>query len=116
MFTDLEFLQAMAQFAPIVEEPKEYRLHYDSTGGIYLCTQQNHPKDTTYLVVDEKTYLEYYKYKIVNGKLKIVDIDPGYRVQLKRSDQGYRVVKDHAGIILDQNEEYQDVEYYDTNS
>jgi hypothetical protein len=53
MFTELEFLEAMQKFEVIIEEPREYRLHYDSSGGIYMCTQQNHPKNTDYLVVDE---------------------------------------------------------------
>jgi hypothetical protein len=116
MFTELEFLEAMQKFEVIIEEPREYRLHYDDiTGGIYLCTMQNHPKDTKYLIVDERTYLEYYKYQVVNGQLKIIDIDPGYRVQLTSSDRGYRVVKDHAGIILE-NETYKDIEYYDNTN
>jgi hypothetical protein len=115
MFTELEFLEAMQKFEVIIEEPREYRLHYDSSGGIYMCTQQNHPKNTDYLIVDEATYLEYYKYQIVKGKLKIIDFDPEYRVQLTSSDQGYRVVKDHAGIILE-NETYKDIEYYDKTS
>ena len=115
MFTELEFLDALSQLLKIVEEPREYRLHYDETGGIYLCTMQNHPMDTTYLVVDEKTYLDYACYQIVNGKLKRIDNDPGYRVQLKRSSQGYRVVNNHAGIILADDEEYENVEYYDNN-
>ena len=67
------------------------------------------------MIVDEATYLEYYKYQVVNGKLKIIDFNPEYRVQLTSSTQGYRVVKDHAGIILANNEEYLNVEYYDTN-
>ena len=114
MFTELEFLQTMQQFAPIIEEPREYRLHYDAKGGIYLCTQQNHPKDTIYLVVDEATYLEYQKYQVIDGKLKIIDLDPGYRIQLKSSTQGYAVVKSHAGILLE-NKTYKDIEYYDDN-
>jgi hypothetical protein len=37
-------------------------------------------------------------------------------VQLKRlckSNQGYRVVKGHAALLLDKNETYTDIEYYD---
>lgn len=113
MFTDEEFLKALSELPVIVEEPREYRLHYDDTGGIYLCTQQNHPKDTKYLVVDERTYLEYYKYQVVKGQLKIIDIDPGYRVQLIRCDQGYMVVKNHAGILLE-DEIYDSIEHYAT--
>ena len=114
MFTDEEFLKALSEFPRIVEEPREYRLHYDdATGGIYMCTQQNHPKDTKYLVVDERTYLEYYKYQVVKGQLKIIDIDLGYRVQLAKSNSGYQVVKHHAGIILESGEIYRETEYYD---
>ena len=114
MFTELEFLEAMQKFEVIIEEPREYRLHYDDvTGGIYMCSQQNHPKDTKYLVVDERTYLEYYKYQVVKGQLKIIDNDPGYRVQLTRSDQGYAVVKNHAGILLE-DEVYNSIEHYAT--
>ena len=113
MFTELEFLEAMQKFEVIIEEPREYRLHYDSSGGIYMCTQQNHPNDTKYLVVDERTYLEYYKYQVIKGKLKIIDNDPGYRVQLTRSDQGYAVVKNHAGILLE-DEIYDSIDHYAT--
>lgn len=117
MFTDEEFLKALGEFPAIVEEPREYRLHYDDvTGGIYMCTQQNHPKDTKYLVVDERTYLEYYKYQVIKGKLKIIDIDPGYHVQLTKSNSGYQVVKNHAGIILESGEIYRETEYYDRTS
>lgn len=112
MFTELEFIKAMEQFEKIVEEPREFRLHYNANGGIYLCTQQNHPKDTDYLVVDEKIYQEYYKYQIIDGKPKIIDFNPGYHVQLKRSDHGYAVVKNNAGIILE-DEIYKDIEYYE---
>jgi len=115
MFTDEEFLKALSELPNVVEDSREYRLHYDSSGGIYMCTMQNHPKDTEYLIVDEKTYLEYYKYQIVKGQLKIIDNDPGYRVQLKRSDRGYAVVKGHANILLE-NEKYNDIEYYDNTN
>lgn len=115
MFTELEFQKAMEQFANIIEAPREYRLHYNVSGGIYMCTQQNHPIDTEYLVVDEATYLEYQKYQVINGKLKIIDFTPGYHVQLKSSDQGYAVVKNHAGILLE-NETHNDIEYYDNTN
>jgi len=111
---DLEFLKALADITPIVDEPIEYRLHYDSSGGIIMCTQQAHPENTQYLVVAADEYHEYFRYYIANGKLKKIDANPEYRVQLKSSDQGYCVVKNHAGILLE-NEDYKDVEYYESN-
>jgi hypothetical protein len=111
---DLEFLKALADITPMVDELIEYRLHYDSSGGIVMCTQQSHPENTQYLVVTADEYHEYFRYYIVDGKLKKIDTNPGYRVQLKSSDQGYCVVRNHAGILLE-NEDYRDVEYYESN-
>jgi len=50
-----EFNAAIAAMA-IVPEPIEYRLHYDDGGNIIMCTMQQHPKDTEYLVVDKEIY------------------------------------------------------------
>jgi hypothetical protein len=39
---------------------------------------------------------------------------PGFSVKLKKSNQGYAVVKNHAGILVENHEDYTDIEYYDT--
>ena len=113
-----EFNTAMQAFGSIIEEPIEYRLHYDQGGNIVLCTMQQHPESTDYIVVDKETYNEYTKYRVNVEKKRLIKIDmnPGVRVQLKRSSQGYAVVKDHAGILLENSEEYPSVEYYETNN
>ena len=115
MFTQQELDQAMKQWPEIIEETVEYRLHYDHTGFIYMQTLQNHPENTQYIVVDETVYFDTRDYKIVDGKPKIIDLPTGYRVQLKSSDKGYCVIKNHAGILLEK-EIYNDVEYYEDNS
>ena len=93
------------------QEAIEYRLHYNDR-GIYLCTMQNHPVDTQYLVVTKDEYERYFDYCVVEGKLKKIVHDAGYRVQLQKSNTGYRVVKGHAGLILE-DEEYPDIEHYE---
>ncbi len=108
-----EFLLALSQIQVIVEEPIEYRLHYNSEGEITMCSIQNHPKDTLYVVVSKHEYDNYFRYTVVNNKLKMIDINTGYRVQLKKSDVGYKVVKNHAGLLLEPAEAYEDTEYYD---
>jgi hypothetical protein len=110
-----EFEKALAMLKPIVEEIKEYRLHYNELGIITMCTMQNHPQDTTYIVVSQDEYDNYFRYTIVDGKLKKIDNNPGYRVQLKKSTTGYATVKKHAGLIIEPTDTYQDIEYYDTN-
>ena len=110
-----EFEKALAMLKPIVEEVKEYRLHYDELGQITMCTMQNHPVDTMYIVVSRDEYDNYFRYTIVEGKLKKIDNNPGYRVQLASSTNGYATVKKHAGLILESTDTYQDIEYYAAN-
>ena len=114
MGTNEEFIKALSMIQPIIEEPAEYRLHYDESGEIIMCSMRQHPENTQYLVVTKNEYENYYQYIIDKGKLKKIDRTTEYRVQLKRSDQGYKTVKNHANIILE-NEQYTDIEYYDNN-
>jgi len=112
-----EFNQAIASFGPYKEsEPIEYRIHYDDTGHIIMCSMQNHPNNQQYLIVDKQSYDQYFRYR-VNVKRKTLEkivIDHGIRVKLKKSNHGFAVVKNQAGLILDADEEYIDIEYYDT--
>jgi hypothetical protein len=108
-----EFAAAIAALPQIVEEPIEYRIHYNEHGTITMCSMQQHPADTKYIVVTKEEYDNYFRYTIVNDKLKKIDTMPKIRVQLKKSDNGYRVVKNHAGLILEPGEAYADTEYYD---
>ena len=109
-----EFIKAMQSIELLPELILEYRLHYNDHGGIYMCTMANHPENTQYLVVNKETYENYFRYKIQKGALKLIDTASKFRVQLASSTQGYAVVKSHAGILLESNDEFKDVEYYDT--
>ena len=114
-----EFEAAMKSFGIKEPEPVEYRFHYDEFGHITMCSMQNHPENTEYVVVNKEQYDDYAKYAIdiKTKKLKVVVVlNPGVSVQLKRSTKGWRAVKYHAGIVLEDNEDYDLVEYYDTNS
>jgi len=111
-----EFNAALASFGTIIPEPIEYRVHYDSTGRITLCTMQQHPTDTEYLVVSKEIYDNASRYyvNLERKHLEKVALDLGISVKLKKNNQGYAVVKHHAGLLLEPNEEYLDIEYYDT--
>ena len=114
-----EFNAAMiALGGQIVAEPIEYRIHYDDVGNITMCSMQQHPDTVQYLVVDKETYDNYAKYRVnvIKKKLEKVAIDPGGSVKLKRSNQGYAVVRHHAGLLLEPNETYKDIEYYESNN
>ncbi len=116
MFTQEEFLIALASFGEIIPDSIEYRFYYNDQGDITMCSYQNHPQGTQYLIVDQETYNNYIKYRInvKQKKLEKIAIDPGISVNLKSSDQGYKVVRHHAGLLLESNETYKDIEYYES--
>ncbi len=113
-----EFALAMASFGNTVPEPLEYRVHYNTAGDITMCTAQQHPKNTQYLVVDCDAYENYFRYRVnvSRKRLEKIDINLGISVQLKKSDKGYAVVKNHAGLLLEDFETHPDIEYYDTTN
>ena len=90
----------------------EYRLHYNELGEITLCSMVEHPESNQYIVVTKEEYDRYFDYKIVKGQLKKIDHDAGYRVNLEKSNGGYCVVKNHAGLLLEPNDTYTITEYY----
>ncbi len=108
-----ELIRAFSLIEEIVVEPVEYRIHYDTAGNITMCTMQNHPTETDYIIVTKEEYDNYFRYCVVGSKLKKIDRNLGNSVQLTKSDSGYQVVKNHAGIVLEPGEIYADTEYYD---
>lgn len=116
MFTEEEFLTVLASLGQIIPDPIEYRLHYNDAGDITMCSSQNHPVNEQYIIVDKDTYNNYTQYRVnaVHKKLEKIAINLGISVKLKKSDSGYPVVKRHAGLIVESDETYKDVEYYDT--
>lgn len=108
-----EFLLAISELTIFPKEIIEYRIHYDDNNVITMCSMQNHPESTQYLIVDKATYDNYFCYNIVDGKLKKIDTNPGYTVQLIKSTQGFGCVQHHAGILLEDNETYTNMEHYE---
>jgi hypothetical protein len=107
------FQEAEALINPPVKTHLEYRIHYDEFGNITMCSMANHPDSARYIVVTPAEYERYFEYVVVDGQLKKIDTDSGYRVQLKRANRGYATVDKHAGILLEHGETWPDVVYYD---
>ena len=109
-----EFDHAMKQFNFPNVEPLEFRLHYDEDGKIVMCSMTNHPASFSYIVVDRLTYDNYFRYRVNVSKkiLEKIDLNISISLKLKKSKDGYCVVKNHAGLLLEPNEIYEDIEYY----
>lgn len=101
-----------AEVVDILPPEIEYRFYYNEDGAIVKCTMIVEETTEPYVVVEKAQYDRYFEYTVVNQQLKQIDRDSGYRVQLKLSDHGFCVVKNHAGIVLEAGEEYPETEYY----
>jgi hypothetical protein len=107
---EIDYWADVKSFEPIV---LEYRLHYNNDGNIVQCTMIQHPESTQYIVVDRNTYDNYFRYRIANGKLILITQDSVYHVKLTQSTVGFPVVKNHANLLLEVDETYKEIEYYD---
>lgn len=108
-------LEAFKNIKAQEQEELEYRVHYNEQGFIYMCSMQAHPDNTNYLVVTKDEYDNYMRYQVKDNQLVKIDRTRKHRVQLKSSDHGYTVVRNHAGIILESTDEYKDIEHYENN-
>lgn len=108
-----ELIDAFKLINDTIPPEIEYRIYYDKKGNITRCSMCEHINDNEYIVVDKETYDNYFRYdKIINGKLRKINYDPGYRVVLYPSTSGFKVVKNQAAILIESNETYNDIEYY----
>jgi len=117
MNSESELIKALSELVVTPDPVTEYRLYYDETGAVIMCMMQGPFPDTTnFVVVTKEQYEIYWKYKITNGKLELIPITNEYRVTFVKSDKGFKVAKNHASLLLEHNETYNDTEYYDTRS
>jgi hypothetical protein len=116
---ELEFWAEVERLLnPTVSADIEYRLHYNDLGEIVSCTMQQHPDSTQYVIVDRDTYENYFRYRVNVDKKQLIklDQDSKYRVKLKRSNSGFPTVAGHAGLVIEKDEVYNNVEYYEPNN
>ena len=94
----------------------EYRLYYNMQGNITHTTNLKTDKilNKSFVVVDEKIYKNFLKYKIVNGLPELIPKNIGHvTTGIIRSENGIKVVKNHVNLPLMQDESYLEIEYYD---
>jgi len=78
-----------------------------------MCSMQGHPTSDRYVVVDQKIYESYFKYRIVKGVPALIVYDQGNTRKLFKSHEGFPVVKNHAALLLEEEETFEPMEYYD---
>lgn len=117
----LELIKAFETGLIIVEgEPVvyEYRLYYDQNGSINRgsALQRDQILDGPYVIVDEDIYKNLHKYHVVNGKAVKRKDGISQRAQIVPSTKGFAVVKNHPALLLEDQEEYTNTEFYDYRS
>jgi hypothetical protein len=95
---------------------KEYRLYYNTDGTIIGLWESGHPEGDNYIVLSDpglfyssNTLL----LRVQNKKLIVIDPREPLRTRLKKSANGFKVVRGHAAVIVEQDETYLEIEYYD---
>ena len=95
---------------------KEYRLYYHSDGTIIGLWESDHPKGNNYIVLDDPGLFNNsntLRLRVQNKKLIVLDPRAPLKTRLQKSNTGFPVVQGHAALILEQNETYSEIEYYD---
>ena len=112
---DLEFLKGLMSVEPIIVK-EEYRAYYDESDKIIYTVANNFPENEDKWI--SITKLEYQTLEcqwLWIEKGQIVERKPTYNYyfSLTPSTKGVKIVKNHAGIVIEQGEEYADIGYYD---
>lgn len=95
---------------------QEYRLYYNQDGTVIGLWENSFPDTKNYIVLEDPGVFFHTNTQLLrvkNNKLIILDPREPNRARLKKSDQGFQTVKGHAALVLESNENYDFVEYYD---
>jgi hypothetical protein len=120
MNAESEFLKAFELVAAYdAQRPKvvkEYRLYYNEDGSIIGLWETDHPAGDNYVVLDDTG--QYHRYntnllRVVDKKLTVLDPAGPLQARLKKSTTGFRTVQGHAALVLEETEQYTNIEYYD---
>jgi hypothetical protein len=94
----------------------EYRLYHDNDGKIIGLWENSFPDTTNYIVLNDPGVFFHTNtnhLRIKNNQLIVLDPRQPNRARLKKSSSGFKTVKGHAALLLESNENYELVEYYD---
>jgi hypothetical protein len=95
---------------------KEYRLYYNSDGTVIGLWESGHPDGDNYIVLDDPGVFNSSNtlmLRVQNKKLIVLDPQAPLKTRLRKSNQGFTVVQGHAAVIVEQDETYTEIEYYD---
>ncbi len=112
---EIEFLKAMESFGSIIVK-EEYRVYHDDDGKVLYVVAHKFPDDNNnWIPITKVQYQTLECQWLWIEKGQIVERKPTYKhhFSLTTSTKGVKIVKNHAGIVVEPGEEYTDIGYYD---
>lgn len=97
----------------------EYRIYYDDLGEITdrISVVTNRPlpelPENSYITVSREQYMNSDNMIVKSGMLIQKDRSINVENSLRKSDSGFKVVRNNAALLLDDDDDYQDTEHYD---
>lgn len=117
---DPELIAELKRLDALMNVPKpipEYRWYFDEKGKIIHCTSLDHLPGDNYIVVSELIYNNYNDYTVKNNQPIKRPRDWGIlKFGLIKSTDGQSVVKNHASLVIEDHEDYKQIEYYDART
>jgi hypothetical protein len=95
---------------------KQNRLYYNNDGSVIGYYETNHPDGDNYIILDDPNLFfknNTHLMRVKNNKLILMEVKLPNKVRLARATSGFKTVKGHSAIVLEQNETYSEVDYYD---
>jgi hypothetical protein len=113
--TEEEFIKALLSIETIIVK-EEYRIYYaDDNKALYVAANQFPNDNDNWLLITKEQYMTLDCQWLWIENNEIVEKKPNYNhyFSLTSSTKGVKIVKNHAGIVIEDGEEYTDIGYYD---
>lgn len=92
------------------------RLYYDAAGCIIGLWKTDYPAGDNYIVLDSTEVFDQNNtllLRVKDNRLVVLDPKEPVKVRLVKAASGFKTVRGHAALIIEPNESYTNIEYYD---
>jgi len=114
---DNELLKAFQELIkPVSNCVVEYRAYYNDRGEIVsVCSEsKDTPMAENSIVIPVEVYEKSHKFLVINKQIVAkFSEDLGIRPALIKSKTGFKVVKNNPALLVEKEENYTNIEYYD---
>lgn len=114
---DPELLKAFQELIkPVPNIEVEYRAYHNDKGEIIsVCSEpKDNPMAENSIVINAEVYEKSHKFLVINKEIVAkFSEDLGVRPDLIKSKTGFKVVKNNPALLVENEENYTNIEYYE---